>query len=365
MIQELQIDGFRSLKSVTWKPGRLNVLIGPNGGGKSNLLRAFDLLRISANGGLQGKIRSDGGMMAIAWNSTSLIQLRFTAQGLYARNRSLQYEFSMDRVGRSGAYEISDERLVSSDGLTLLSHRPTKHKTTETALSRYRSDNERDPVLHCQSFVRQWGIYHDIRVDQEAEIRRAVVTQLEKRIEADGQNLIAVLHTLYTDDPRFEEFLDDAMTAAFPNDYEKLSFSPAEDGRVQMRVRRKHTKKKDSASDLSDGTLRFLFLLAILGASDPPPLIAIDDPEAGLHPRMLPIVGAIAADTAVKSQVMFTTHSPQLLDAFRDELPTTTVVTWNGSETEMKTISGNELKRWVADYSLGKFAFSGEAEAVL
>ena len=271
----------------------------------------------------------------------------------------------MDRVGRTGAYEVSDERLVTSDGLILLSHRPAKQESPETALSRYRSDNERDAVLNCQSFARQWGIYHDIRVDQDAEIRRAVVTQLEKRIDADGQNLIAVLHTLYTDDPKFEEFVDDAMTAAFPDDYEKLRFSPAEDGRIQLRVWRKHTKKRDSASDLSDGTIRFLLLVAILGASDPPPLIAIDEPEAGLHPRMLAIVGAIAANAAIKSQVILTTHSPHLLDAFRDELPATTVVTWNGSETEMKTISGEELKRWVADYSLGKFAFSGEAEAVL
>ena len=80
---------------------------------------------------------------------------------------------------------------------------------------------------------------------------------------------------------------------------------------------------------------------------------------------MLPIVAEVAANAAMKTQVIFTTHSPNLLDAFGDELPTTTIVTSNGSETELKTIGGEELTRWVKDYSLGRFAFSGEADAVL
>jgi predicted ATPase len=108
-----------------------------------------------------------------------------------------------------------------------------------------------------------------------------------------------------------------------------------------------------------------LLLLAILGNPDPAPLIAIDEPETGLHPRMLPIIAAVAANAAVKTQVILTTHSPWLLDAFREDLPTVTVVTWNGSATEMKTVTGDDLKYWVENYSLGKFAFSGEAEIVL
>ena len=181
----------------------------------------------------------------------------------------------------------------------------------------------------------------------------------------DGQNLIAVLHTFYENDRAFEEFIDNAMAAAFPDDYDKLTFPPAEDGRTQMRVRRMHRKYADSAADLSDGTLRFWLLITILGSTDPSPLIAIDEPETGLHPRMLPIIAEVAANTAIKTQVIFSTHSPKLLDAFSEDLPTTTIVTSNGSETELKTIGGKELTRWVENYSLGKFAFSGEAEAVL
>src|SRR4051794_34893648 len=81
-----------------------------------------------------------------------------------------------------------------------------------------------------------------------------------------------------------------AMRAAFGNDFEKLVFPPAADQRIHMRIRWRSLKREQSAADLSDGTLRFLFLLAVLANPSPPPVIAIDEPETGLHPSMFPIV---------------------------------------------------------------------------
>lgn len=332
ILQELQIEGFRSLKSVTWKPGRLNVLIGPNGGGKSNLLRSLDLLRIAATGGLRDAIIGMGGMAPLVWDGRDTrVRLAVSAFDENSSAPNWRYQVIMNRLGSTGGFEEESQPL---------------RKGTERLKNR----------------VKAWSIHNDMRVDQNAELRRATVTRSERRVHPDGQNLIAVLHTLYENDRGFEEFLDKAMSAAFPDDYDKLSFPPAEHGRTEMRVRRKHRKGTDSPADLSDGTLRFLLLATILGSTDPAPLIAIDEPEAGLHPRMMSIIAEIAANAAIKSQVIFTTHSPEFLDAFGDELPVVTVVTSNGSETELKNIEGEELKRWVADYSLGKFAFSGEAE---
>jgi predicted ATPase len=85
------------------------------------------------------------------------------------------------------------------------------------------------------------------------------------------------------------------MRAAFSDDYEELVFPPAADQRVQMRVRWRSLKTEQSAADLSDGTIRFLMLLAILANPSPGELIAIDEPEAGLHPSMLPIIAEHAA----------------------------------------------------------------------
>ena len=209
-----------------------------------------------------------------------------------------------------------------------------------------------------------WSIFHDVHMDQDAELRQPAVARFEKRVAFDGQNLIPVLHTLYTTHREFKKDVDMAMRAAFGNDFEELSFPPAADQRVQLRLRWRSLNSAQSAADLSDGTIRFLLLLAILGNPEPDPLIAIDEPENGLHPGMLPIVADLARQAADCSQVILTTHSPQLLDAFSEEPPTTTVARWEDGETKLSVIEGAELDRWIEEYSLGALFRSGELEGM-
>jgi predicted ATPase len=131
-----------------------------------------------------------------------------------------------------------------------------------------------------------------------------------------------------------------------------------------MRIRWRSLKREQSAADLSDGTLRFLFLLAILANPSPPPLIAIDEPETGLHPSMFPIVAEYARDAASKAQVIFTTHSPEFLDAFGEDVPTTTVVERQDGQTTLRIVSGDELSYWLKEYTLGELYRSRELEAM-
>jgi predicted ATPase len=118
------------------------------------------------------------------------------------------------------------------------------------------------------------------------------------------------------------------------------------------------------AANLSDGTLRFILLVAILANPEPGDLIAIDEPETGLHPSMFPVLAELAAAASERTQVIFTTHSPQFLDAFREETPTTTVAEWVDGETRLFTIDGEELRRWLESYSLGSLFSSGSLEGL-
>ena len=106
----------------------------------------------------------------------------------------------------------------------------------------------------------------------------------------------------------------------------------------------------------------FGFNVCIINISWPAPVIAIDEPETGLHPAMLPIVAEYAADAATRSQVIMTTHSPQFLDAFRELPPTTTVAKWENGETTLHTLSDEKLNYWLREYSLGTLFKSGELE---
>lgn len=390
-VQQVQIEGYRSLRSITWNPGRLNVLIGPNGSGKSNLLRALKLISTAASGGLAEAVLREGGMAPLVWDGAAteigfVVTTDPVKPGEDPQREALIYTLKLRRLGTSGAYEIGREELtkyqVSPESLNFLERRANtvaiydEHRVLlgpssdtvppeEPALSLVTALWGNSVVSEFQKLIRSWAIHHDMRVDEGAAIRQAAVTRHEKRVAPDAQNLIPVLHTLYEGDRGFEDRIDKAMSAAFPDDYEKLKFTPAEDNRIQLRLRRRKGNRLHTAADLSDGTLRFLVLLAILASPDPAPLIAIDEPEVGLHPSMLPIIAEFATDAATRSQVIFSTHSPGVLDAFQDTLPTTTVFSWVGDQTALKTIEANELRTWVADYTLGKFAFSGEAEAVM
>ena len=115
---------------------------------------------------------------------------------------------------------------------------------------------------------------------------------------------------------------------------------------------------------LSDGTIRFLFLMTVLCNPDPPPLIAIDEPETGLHPSMFPIIAEYAAEASKRTQVIFSTHSPQFLDAFSDYNPTTTVTAWKDGETKIKNLDREALQEWLKHYSLGTLFLSGDLEAM-
>jgi predicted ATPase len=188
---------------------------------------------------------------------------------------------------------------------------------------------------------------------------------VEDRVAADGQNLIPVLHTLYTGNRDFKRALDAAMRAAFGSDYEELVFPPAADQRIQLRLRWRSLRTEQSAANLSDGTLRFLLLVAIFASPNPGDLIALDEPETGLHPSMLPIIAELAAEAAQRTQVILSTHSADLLDAFSDvALPTTTVTSIVEGETRLSVLDGEELRRWTEQYRLGALMRSGELEGM-
>jgi predicted ATPase len=242
---------------------------------------------------------------------------------------------------------------------------PTKIAEEETLLAQAAGPftiNELIPGI--QNHLSHWIFYQNVRVDQNASIRQDAISRFENRVSDDGQNLINVLHTLYTSDRDFKQQINDAMYAAFGEDFDELIFPPTSDQRVQLRVRWKTLQREQSAADLSDGTLRFLFLLAVLASPNPAPLIAIDEPETGLHPSMLPIIAEFAVDAARRTQVIFTTHSDQFLDAFRDTKPTTTVASWEDGQTTLTTLNGDELDYWLKGYSLGSLFRSGELEAL-
>jgi predicted ATPase len=345
----------------------------------------LELIAVSAQGRLEKYIQSLGGMHPIVWDGLAdRIKLILNTTCDDNRLHLDYYELELIRLGSGSSYKISNESLTGSDKATFFTRNspyPTIYdnnklfdafktllpdqmlKDDETLLHFLSSLLSMAPDFYnFKNFLASIATYHDFRTDKNSYIRQPTIARFEKSVESDGENLISVLHTLYTSNRDFKNDINSAMNAAFGDDFEELVFPPASDQRIQLRIRWKSLKREQSAADLSDGTLRFLFLLTVLACPDPPPVIAIDEPETGLHPSMLPIIAEFAQSASLRSQIIFTTHSPQFLDAFTDARPTTTVALWENGETVLRVLPQDELEYWLKEYSLGSLFQSGELE---
>ena len=358
-ILSFEARGFRSLQKICWEPGGLNILIGPNGSGKTNLVLLLKLIAQSARGKLSDSILKLGGGSPLLWDRKSggfsfLLKTTSDDESPDASHEALTYECEIVPKGKEKYYQVHREQLRrlpgqngkkrSADILDYLVRRgPSAQILTKKAawirLDRESIPSEETLLASCggpmpqnaslatfQGYLSEWSIHDNIPFDPEARVREPVVARHSTRVEPGGSNLINVLHTLYTGDRQFKKDLNLAMKAAFNDEFEELVFPPAADQRVQLRVRWKSLDTEISAADLSAGTLQFLFLITVLMVPSPPPLIVIEEPEQYLHPSMLPIVAEHAVDAALRTQLVFTTHSPSFLDAFGDTHPTTTVL---------------------------------------
>jgi predicted ATPase len=386
-IARLAARGFRSLRNVSWEPGNLNALIGPNGSGKTNLVLLLKLIARSARGELGDFVLRAGGIAALLWDRRAeelSLKLETKPDGA-GRDRALQdWRYSLRLVprGREGFYQVQQENLKHLQSIDFLARGASSGQVLgdkrewirikadadtfspeETLLAACGGPFPRSrDVAAFQNDLAGWAIYDPLHADPDSKVREPIVARAASRVDEDGGNLINVLHTQYTGNRQFKKDLDSAMRAAFGDEFEELVFPPAADQRIQLRVRWKSLESEVSAADLSAGTLRFLFLITLLAMPEPPPLIVIEEPERGLHPAMLPIVAEHAVDAALRTQVVFTTHSPSFLDAFGETRPTTTVLESREGQTVMETLSEERLDYWLQAYTLGKLFTSGVLE---
>jgi len=391
-IQKLGIHGYRSFENAVWEPGKLNLLVGPNGSGKSNLLRLLELISDTARGRLSKAISDASGMVPLLWNQEAAsfgwrIRLDPVDEGRDRIKDAVTLELDVAQLRGGSAHVINGDTLGNwftyeqgtSSSPYWIYQRDERHAVVydqrsnqlaqfedfdanESLLSQI-SDVRTNPIpTYAGRVLRAWGIYSDIGVGSDSPMRGPVVTQHSTLVEPDGGNLPAVLHTLYATNPVFRRQIDDGMVAAFGKEFDEVVFPPAAAQRIQLGVQWRSSKQPHTGLQLSDGTLRFLFLLTVLANPEPGSLIAIDEPEAGLHPGMFPIVAEYALDAAERTQVVITSHSPEFLDSFTEYQPHVTVCHWEDGKSLLLPLAPDKLHSWLSKYRLGHLFASGDLD---
>jgi predicted ATPase len=266
-VQKIEVKGFRSLRDVAWEPDRLNVIIGANGSGKSNLLRALEMLRQSAAGKLRDAVLSEGGFRQLLWDHRAP-EMSWTLKLPLGPNadpdRVMTYDLALQSSSLllGGEFQVAKELLTDSGQRDLTKANKPLHVIERDADHAVISDaNEQEIVAPRDTVPRDgtilsgvnlftdfriflfrtillsFGIYHDLVTHQGAPVGEAAVARVEKLLSPDGSNLVPMMHTLYSEHRDFKKAVDAGMCAAFGVDFEDLVFGPAADQRVQLGIR--------------------------------------------------------------------------------------------------------------------------------
>ena len=350
-IDRLKIQGFKSLQDVELELGKLNVLIGPNGAGKSNLVSYFQMLREMVDGRLQVWVAKRGGADRILTLGTketrqisSLIKIG-----------DIAYEFAL------GHTDI--ERLVFTKEMitdhTVGQNEQHLYETGHTE-ARLRSNivhgiTAEPYIIACYFSILNWKTYHFHDTSDTALVKRSGYIHDNRYLRPDASNLAAYLCMLRRDHKDTYNRIRKIVRLAIPffSDFvlEPKEIKPDE-FTIHLLWHQEDSDYSFLPSQLSDGSLRFICLVTALMQPDPPATIIIDEPEIGLHPYAITLLGALMHEASERMQIIAATQSVSLVNQFSiDDL---IVVERKDGASIFKRLHESKFELWLEDYSVGE-----------
>jgi len=370
----------------------LNVMIGPNSSGKSNLIEAVGLLQASPID-LGLPIREGGGILEWLWKgSRRTPTAEINATVYYPEgNMPLRHSISFTMVGQR--FELIDEAVENEhpdapqSGEVRFYYRYHKGHPVIRAYpeqagkgnrrSRSRRKLRREDLAIDQSILSQrkdpdqypeitylGNQYSKIRLYREWNLGRYTLPRLPQKADLpgdflleDASNLGLVLNNLEHQRGIWSLLLD--KLRQFHEPFRHIS-TKIEGGTVQIFLHEDGLHQPIPATRLSDGTLRYLSLLSILCHPSPPPLVCIEEPELGLHPDILPTLAELLMNASQRTQLIVTTQSDILVDALTETPDVILVCEKYDGSTTMKRPKREDLTEWLKKYSLGELWRMGE-----
>lgn len=358
-IKKLTIEGYKSIRELRdFELRPLNVLIGANGAGKSNFVSFFRLLRELVEQRLQITVATvEGGADACLFMGPKITK-QFAAKLSFGSNG---YEFVLVPTV-ANRLVFADERAVYHGIFD--SQRSMGSGHPEARLKERKDDAGRSGSAHGVPYyvfnaISSWVVYHFHDTSLLAGVRRQSPINDNEALHPNAENLAAFLHRIQKTDPASYAQIRDVVRLAAPffDDF-KLRESPLNPGSIQLEWVQKDSDYLFSAHQLSDGTLRFICLAAALL----PPLTAstvlFDEPELGLHPYALTLLGGLFRQAAkrygtyVSKQVIISTQSALLLNEFSPE--DVIVVDRMQGESAFRRLDSTRLSEWLKEYTLGE-----------
>ena len=349
-IDKLKIQGFKSIRHMDLELGRLNVLIGPNGAGKSNLIWYFDMLRRMVEEDLQVWTGQQGGADRIlTYGAKTTPQLESYIQ--FGENA---YQFSL--IPSAG------DRLVFRDEFVSM---PSRNRPpyslgrghSEAKLKAMTRPSEEQPrqADYCYASIASWRVYHFHDTSPTARVKKGHDLRDNQTLHVDAANLAAYLYRMQHQFPDIYQEIVDTVQQALPffRDFVlKPETNDTDTFSILLRWRNRYDYEPFLADQLSDGSLRFICMVSALKQPDPPRTIIFDEPELGLHPYALTLLGSLLDSASEDIQIIVATQSVSLVDEFSvDDL---IVVELEDGVSTFQRLDESQFNVWLKDYSVGE-----------
>jgi predicted ATPase len=397
----------------------LNILIGPNGSGKSNLIEIIGLLSklpdrdpwsiVIQTGGApewiwKGKnpeghfpslaIKASGSLYPTKKSPAGKLYVKKGLEGLYGGLESDEWteksiSYSVELRDRENTFEVATERFqeldrweidpietpwferdgwtghihdasFQQDSLERFPSLPTDRSVLSVPSSATSILPRVPKIRDLAQTLEKFAFYRDWVFGSGSKVRDIQPAGFDSyRLAGDSVNLAQVLKA-WRD--RGEQTIFDRLLELLQKFYEPVRDVDTELLGTHLRIMIKEDRlsSRTPAERLSDGTLRWLMLLIILLDPAPPPVICIDEPELGLHPDVIHVLADLLREASTRTQLVVTTHSTALIDAFSDDPEAVCVCEKVDGSTVIKRLDRQQLSSWLEDYSLGQLWAKGE-----
>jgi predicted ATPase len=364
-LKSISIAGYKSIREATVELRDLNVLIGANGAGKSNLISAFGMMRELVEGRLGVYVARRGGANALLHFGRKVterikIRLDFHPNGYEASlapndTGGLFFEEEKCSFHAGGYPKPYDEHLGSG-------HTESKLRASEHGIPHFTEEN-----------LKSWRVFHFHDVSEAALVKQQNSLGDHQFLRADGKNLASFLYRLRNAQLEVLSSVPDEAEH-FHHSYQRIlrairqvapyfdDFVLEPDGirpdLIQLAWREQGSDENFFASALSDGTLRFICLATLLlqPAGLLPSLIIIDEPELGLHPFAIHQLAALLKAASTRTQVIVSTQSVTLINQLeaKDLIVVDRKIENGRGYSDLRRISDEEISQWTSDYGLGE-----------
>ncbi|UDN27739.1 AAA family ATPase [Aeromonas caviae] len=340
-LSRIVIDGYKSIAHCDLKMGSLNVLIGANGAGKSNFIGFFRLIATLLDHRLQSLVGKAGGPDAL---------LHFGRK----QSETLKGELFFGNNGYKFALEATNDNRMMFQREALWWNMSGDKGVTSGHFESQADQHKTGIKQYTLPIMRRWRVYHFHDTSESAKVKQIHRINDNDYLREDGSNLAAFLFRVQKNHPNHYKRIIRTirMVAPYFGDF-YLRATPDNQDSIQLEWTEKDHDIPFKASELSDGTLRFILLATVLLQPEEfmPSAIIVDEPELGLHPYAINVLAELIKSASHEHQLIISTQSVELVNQFDAE--DLIVVDKQGGSSTFKRLETASLSEWLEDYSLG------------